>query len=52
MGVIKLLLSPRPRADDKIVLQQCIVVLVTGCRWMDVPLRYSSYKTAWRRLKR
>ena len=55
--VIKLLLPPRsrvgrPRSDDRIVLNGILYVLVTGCRWMDMPTRYGSYKTAWSRLKR
>jgi transposase len=27
-------------------------VLETGCKWEDMPRRYGSYVTAWRRLKR
>jgi len=55
--VIKSLLSPRsrvgrPRADDRMVLNGILYVLTTGCRWMDMPLGYGSYKTAWRRLKK
>jgi len=55
--VIKSLLPPRsrvgrPRADDRIVLNGILYVLVTGCRWMDMPLKYGSYKTAWKRLKK
>jgi transposase len=50
--LIKPLLPPRarvgrPRTDDRRILY----VLTTGCRWMDMPLEYGSYKTAWRRLK-
>ena len=41
----------RPRADDRKTLNGILYVLVTGCRWMDMPERYGSYKTAWRRLK-
>ena len=56
-GVIKNFLPPksrvvRPRADDMIVLNGILYVLSTGCRWMDMPLKYGSYKTAWRRLKK
>jgi len=55
--VIKSLLPPRsrvgrPRADDRMVLNGILYVLVTGCRWMDMPLKYGSYKTAWKRLKK
>jgi len=49
--IIRLLLPPkfrvgRPRADDKMVLNGILYVLSTGCRWMDMPLKYGSYKTA------
>jgi len=50
--VIKSLLPPRSRADDRMVLNGILYVLVTGCRWMDMPLKYGSYKTAWKRLKK
>ncbi len=55
--IIEPLLPPkakvgRPRADDRIVLNGILYVLTTGCRWMDMPLEYGSYNTAWRRLKR
>ena len=55
--VIKPLLPPRsrvgrPRADDRMVLNGILYVLITGCRWMDMPIKYGSYKTAWRRLKK
>jgi transposase len=54
--VIKPLLPPRarvgrPRTDDRRILNGILYVLTTGCRWMDMPLEYGSYKTAWRRLK-
>ena len=26
-----------------------LYVLTTGCRWMDMPLEFVSYRTAWRR---
>jgi transposase len=55
--VIKPLLPPRsrvgrPRTDDRMVLNGILYVLTTGCRWMDMPLEYGSYKTAWRGLKK
>jgi transposase len=55
--VIKPLLPPRsrvgrPRADDRIVLNGIFYVLTTGCRWMDMSIKYGSYKTAWRKLKK
>ena len=37
----------RPRADDRDILY----VLRTGCRWQDVPRKYGSPTTCWRRLK-
>jgi len=42
----------RPRADDRMVLNGILYVLTTGCRWMDMPLEYGSYKTARKRLKK
>jgi transposase len=42
----------RPRADDRRIINGILYVLTTGCRWMDMPPEYGSYKTAWRRLKR
>jgi len=42
----------RPRADGRLGLNGILYVLITGCRWMDMPIRYGSYKTAWKRLKR
>lgn len=55
--IIKPLLPPkaktgRPRADDRKVLNGILYVLVTGCRWTDMPCKYCHYSTAWRRLKR
>ncbi|MEM3061509.1 MAG: transposase, partial [Candidatus Bathyarchaeia archaeon] len=41
----------RPRADDRLTINGILYVLTTGCRWMDMPIRYGSYKTAWKRLK-
>jgi transposase len=42
----------RPGADDRVVLNGILYVLLTGCRWMDMPVRYGHYSTAFRRLKR
>jgi transposase len=55
--IIRPFLTPRfsvgwPRADDRMVLNGILYVLTTGCRWMDMPLEYGSYKTAWKRLKK
>jgi len=42
----------RKRADDRKTINGILYVLNTGCRWHDMPRRYGSYQTAWRRLKR
>ena len=42
----------RPRADDRKTLDAILYVLITGCRWNDLPREYGSFMTAWRRLKR
>jgi transposase len=36
----------RPRDDDKMILNGILYVLTAGCKWMDMPLEYASYKTA------
>ena len=41
----------RPRADDRQTLNAILCVLVTGCRWNDLPRDYGHYSTAWRRLR-
>jgi hypothetical protein len=40
----------RPRADDRRTLNSILYVLRTGCRWKDLPDRYGSSVTCWRRL--
>jgi non-specific serine/threonine protein kinase len=40
----------RPRADDRRTLEGILYVLRTGCRWQDLPARYGSPTTCWRRL--
>src|SRR5215471_4270368 len=42
----------RPRADDRRTIEAIVYVLVTGCRWQDLPREYGAPTTAWRRLKR
>lgn len=42
----------RPRADDRRTLNGILYVLRTGCRWEDMPRRYGSPVTCWRRLRR
>ena len=54
---IEPLLPPRakegkPRADDRSTVNGVLFVLVTGCRWVDVPRRYGDDSTANRRLRR
>jgi len=40
----------RPRADDRGCLEGILWVLRTGARWRDLPERYPSPATCWRRL--
>jgi transposase len=42
----------RPRIDDMLIINGILYVLVTRCRWMDLPARYGSYKTCWDRFRR
>jgi transposase len=42
----------RPRADDRRTLEGILYVLITGCRWQDLPREYGAPTTVWRRLKR
>jgi transposase len=54
---IKPYLPPQPivgrkRADDRRTINGILYVLITGCRWQDMPRCYGSYQTVWRRLKR
>src|SRR5262249_43438437 len=42
----------RPRADDRRTLEGIIHVLITGCRWQDLPREFGAPSTVWRRLKR
>jgi transposase len=42
----------RPRADDRRTIEAILYVLITGCRWQDLPREYGASTTAWRRLKR
>ena len=41
----------RPWADNKQVLEGILWVLKTGARWKDLPERYPSPSTCWRRLR-
>ncbi|OPY48617.1 MAG: hypothetical protein A4E48_02646 [Methanosaeta sp. PtaU1.Bin060] len=53
---IKPLLPPQPvvgrkRADDRKTINGILYVLVTGCRWREMPQCYGAYQTVWRRHK-
>lgn len=45
-------LTGRPRANDRRIIEGIIYVLITGCRWQDVPREYGAPTTVWRRLRR
>jgi transposase len=42
----------RPRADDRRTIEGILYILITGCRWQDLPHVYGAPTTVWRRLKR
>jgi transposase len=42
----------RPRNDDRKTVNGILYILTTGCRWMDMPEKYGSHKTAWERHKK
>src|SRR5260221_8145667 len=42
----------RPRADDRRTIEGIVYILITGCRWQDLPREYGAPTTVWRRLKR
>ncbi len=51
---VKPLLPPpaptgRPRADDRRTIDGVRFVLSQGCRWRDLPEKYGSHITCWRR---
>lgn len=41
----------RPRADDRRTIEGILSILITGCRWQDLPREYGAPTTVWRRLK-
>lgn len=41
----------RPWADNRDVMEGILWILKTGARWRDLPRRYPSPSTCWRRLK-
>ena len=42
----------RHRADDRNCINGMLYVLMSGCRWMDMPTKYGSYKTVWEQHKK
>lgn len=42
----------RPRSNDRMILNGIMFVLVTGCRWAEMPKRYGSKSTSHRRLQK
>ena len=51
---IEPLLPPRakegkPRASDRAIINGILYVLITGCRWIDIPRKYGDDSTANRR---
>ena len=42
----------RPRSDDRSIVNGILFVLITGCRWVDIPRKYGDDSTANRRLIR
>ena len=41
----------RPRANDRTAINAIMFVLITGCRWIDLPSKYGSKSTAHRRFQ-
>src|SRR5258707_639926 len=41
----------RPRANDRRTIEGILYILITGCRWQDLPRDYGAPTTVWRRLK-
>ena len=41
----------RPWADDRRCLEGILWIMSTGAQWAELPRRYPSYSTCWRRLK-
>jgi transposase len=42
----------RSRADDRRTIEGILYVLITGCRWQDLPHEYGAPTTVWQRLRR
>ena len=47
----KLRSNGRPWKDNRLVLEGILWVLRTGARWKDLPEKYPSPSTCWRRLR-
>jgi transposase len=41
----------RPRVEPRACIEGILWVLVSGARWKDLPRRFPSYATCWRRFK-
>lgn len=41
----------RPRRDDRNTINAILFVLITGCRWTELPAMYGSKSTAHRRFQ-
>jgi transposase len=41
----------RPRTNDRMILNGIMFVLITRCRWTELPTRYGSKSTAHRRFQ-
>src|SRR5262249_24553779 len=55
-ALIRPLLPPpartgQPRANDRRTIDGILYILITGCRWQDLPRDYGAPTTVWRRLK-
>src|SRR5215475_5673172 len=42
----------RPGANDRRTIEGVLYILITGCRWQDLPREYGAPTTVWRRLRR
>ena len=42
----------RPRANDRKTLNGILWILRTGAQWEELPKRYGSHMTCWRRLRK
>jgi len=49
--ILKPAKTGRPKCDDRTTINGIMFVLVTGCRWREIPERYGSKSTAYLRLQ-